>query len=189
MRIRARDVQTVLDDRRAHQHVCLIANELQHHALELVLAHLAVSRPPRAPWAPASSPCRRLSRWIRLDCAAEKTWPPRSISSVTPRRTSASQNGATTVWIARRSLGGVSITDISRSPTSDMFSVRGIGVADSREHVHVPAHLLEPFLVRHAEALLLVHDKQAKIMKVHILGEQAVRADENIDSSLPRPPR
>jgi hypothetical protein len=28
-----------------------------------------------------------------------------------------------------RSRGGVSITDMSRMPTSDMFSVRGIGVA------------------------------------------------------------
>ena len=34
------------------------------------------------------------------------------------------------VWIARRSLGGVSITLMSRSPTSDMCSVRGMGVAD-----------------------------------------------------------
>ena len=35
----------------------------------------------------------------------------------------------TVVWIDSRSLGGVSITDMSRMPTSDMFSVRGIGVA------------------------------------------------------------
>ena len=60
---------------------------------------------------------------------SRNTWPPRSISSVTPRRNRASLNGATTVWMAKRSLGGVSITDISRSPASDMFSVRGIGVA------------------------------------------------------------
>ncbi len=36
---------------------------------------------------------------------------------------------ATTVWMASRSLGGVSITDISRKPSSDMCRVRGIGVA------------------------------------------------------------
>ena len=40
-------------------------------------------------------------------------------------------NWTTLVWIDRRSLGGVSITDMSRMPTSDMFSVRGIGVAVS----------------------------------------------------------
>ena len=31
----------------------------------------------------------------------------------------------------KRSLGGVVITEISRSPISDIFKVRGIGVADS----------------------------------------------------------
>ena len=38
-------------------------------------------------------------------------------------------NLTTCVWIDRRSRGGVSITDMSRMPASDMFSVRGIGVA------------------------------------------------------------
>src|ERR1039458_8759913 len=38
-------------------------------------------------------------------------------------------NGATTVWMASRSLGGVSITDKSRRPNNDMCSVRGMGVA------------------------------------------------------------
>ena len=46
-------------------------------------------------------------------------------------RTNSSWKGATTVWIARRSRGGVSISDMSRSPTSDMCNVRGIGVAES----------------------------------------------------------
>src|SRR5437764_603746 len=41
-----------------------------------------------------------------------------------------SLKGATTVWIARRPRGGVSITERSRKPPSDIFSVRGMGVAD-----------------------------------------------------------
>ena len=40
-------------------------------------------------------------------------------------------NLITLVWIDWRSRGGVSITDMSRMPTSDMLSVRGMGVADS----------------------------------------------------------
>ncbi len=35
------------------------------------------------------------------------------------------------VWIARRSLGGVSITLMSRMPDSPIWSVRGMGVAES----------------------------------------------------------
>ena len=100
------------------------------------------------------------------------------------RRTSPSENGATTVWIASRSLGGVSITDISRRPTSDMFSVRGMGVAVMREHVHVAADLLQPLLMRHAEALLLVHDQQAQIVETHVARKQPVRADDDVHLAL-----
>jgi hypothetical protein len=45
-------------------------------------------------------------------------------------RMSFSSNLATMVWMAMRSLGGVSMTLMSRRPTSDMCSVRGMGVAD-----------------------------------------------------------
>ena len=38
-------------------------------------------------------------------------------------------NFTTLVWIESRSFGGVSMIDMSRMPTSDMLSVRGIGVA------------------------------------------------------------
>ena len=41
--------------------------------------------------------------------------------------------------------------------------------------------LLEPLLVLHAEALLLVHDHQAQIAELHVLREQAVGADGDID--------
>ncbi len=41
------------------------------------------------------------------------------------------ENFTTMVWIASRSRGGVSITDMSRIPERPICSVRGIGVADS----------------------------------------------------------
>ena len=58
------------------------------------------------------------------------TCPPRSSSFSMAERSSFSSHAATTVWIAMRSLGGVSMTLMSRNPSSDMCSVRGIGVAD-----------------------------------------------------------
>ena len=72
------------------------------------------------------------------------------------------------------------MTLMSRSPTSDMFSVRGMGVAVKRQHVHIAGHLLQPLLVRDAEALLLVHDQQAQIVEFHVAREQPVRADEDV---------
>ena len=53
--------------------------------------------------------------------------------------------------------------DMSRMPTSDMFSVRGIGVAvivSTSTFLRICLMLL---LVRDAEALLLVDDEQAEI--------------------------
>ncbi len=38
-----------------------------------------------------------------------------------------------------------------------------------RQHVHAPAQLLYMLLVRHAEALLLVHDEKPQILEVYVL--------------------
>ena len=42
-RVRVRDVEAVLDDRRRQQDVELVRDEVDHHLLELVLAHLPVA--------------------------------------------------------------------------------------------------------------------------------------------------
>src|SRR5205085_11873221 len=51
------------------------------------------------------------------------------------------------------------------------------------EHVHVVPKLLEPLFVADAEALFFVDDEQAKIVKDHVVREQAMRADEYVDSA------
>ena len=96
-------------------------------------------------------------------------------------RMSFSSNLATTVWMAMRSLGGVSMTLMSRRPISDMCSVRGMGVADMVSTSTVVAHLLQPLFVANAEALLFIDDEQAEVLKLQIFREQAMRADEDID--------
>ena len=71
--------------------------------------------------------------------------------------------------------------DMSRMPTSDMFSVRGIGVAlivSTSTFLRICLMLL---LVRHAEPLLLVDDEQPEIAELDVLREQAVRADDHVD--------
>ena len=64
-----------------------------------------------------------------------------------------------------------------------MCNVRGMGVAESAKRVHVFAHFLQAFFVRDAEALLFVDDQQAKIVKLHVLRQQAVRADDDVHFS------
>ncbi len=82
-----------------------------------------------------------------------------------------------------RSLGGVSITLMSRSPTSDMCNVRGIGRGGHGKDVHFFAHLLQALFVAHAEALFFIDDQQSKIGELYVLGQQAVSADEDVDLS------
>ena len=107
------------------------AGTSMHLFLELALAHLAVAR--RAAAAPgtarrASPPPRRSSR---RGCGGRTTWPPRAGSRSRACLTSSSSYSPTCVRIGRRPSGGVSIIEMSRSPASDMCSVRGIGVAVS----------------------------------------------------------
>ena len=69
----------------------------------------------------------------------------------------------TKVRTARRSTGGVAMSDISRMPDSAICSVRGIGVAVSVSTWTSALKLLQPLLVRDAEVLLLVDDHQAEV--------------------------
>ena len=56
--------------------------------------------------------------------------PPRAASRSSAWRTSSSSYSPTQVRTGRRPSGAVSMTEMSRSPASDICSVRGIGVAD-----------------------------------------------------------
>jgi len=52
------------------------------------------------------------------------------------------------------------------------------------EHVDVEAHLLQRLLVLDAEALFLVHDHQAEILELDLLGEQTMRPDDDVDGTI-----
>ena len=53
-----------------------------------------------------------------------------------------------------------------------------------RQHVDVLLELLEPLLLGHAEALLLVDDQQAEVLELHVLGEQPVGADGHVGGAV-----
>ena len=50
-----------------------------------------------------------------------------------------------------------------------------------RQHVDPLAQLLDALLVRDAEPLLLVDDEQPEIAELHVLRQQPVRADDDVD--------
>ena len=80
-----------------------------------------------------------------------------------------------------RSSGGVSIVLSSRMPGERHLERARDRRGGHREHVDVRPHLLQPLLVRDAEALLLVDDQQAEVREAHIAAEQPVRADHDVD--------
>ncbi len=53
-----------------------------------------------------------------------------------------------------------------------------------REHVDRGPPLLQLFLLRHAEALLFVHDEESEIAEREILRQHAVRRDQDVDAPL-----
>ena len=83
--------------------------------------------------------------------------------------------GATKVLIARRFWGAVAITEKSRMPSSDMASVRGMGVAVSVSTSTSARRRFSALLLPHAEAMLLVDDHESQVLEVHV-GLQAACA-------------
>ncbi len=51
------------------------------------------------------------------------------------------------------------------------------------EHVGGGTHLLELFLLGHAEALFLVDDDQAQVVELHVLTHQPVGAHDDVDAA------
>ena len=52
------------------------------------------------------------------------------------------------------------------------------------EHVDVGLELLDAFLVTHTEPLLLVDDEQAEVLEADVFGQQAMRADHEVDAAV-----
>ena len=73
------------------------------------------------------------------------------------------------------------MTLMSRSPDSEIWSVRGIGVALIASTSDAQAELAQGLLLGHAEALLLVHDHEAEVLGLDVHRQQAVGADEDVE--------
>ena len=51
------------------------------------------------------------------------------------------------------------------------------------QDVHFLAHLLDALLVRDAEALLFVHDEQTEVPELHVLRQQPMGADDDVEAA------
>ena len=141
--------------------------------------------PDPRPRAPATAPSRRSSRSSRSGCGRRRPGPPRSISRAKASSSSASSHGSTNVRIGERSRGRrLDQGQVAESGEREMERA-GDRRGGEREHVHRQAERLEPFLVLHAEAVLLVHDQQPEVLELHVSREQPMRADHDVDLAAP----
>ena len=53
-----------------------------------------------------------------------------------------------------------------------------------RQHVDLGAKILQAFLLTYAEAVFLIDDDQAEAIELHFLGQELVRADDDVDLAL-----
>ena len=66
-------------------------------------------------------------------------------------------------------------------PVSAISRVRGIGAGREGQHVDPFGHLLDRLLVRHPEALLLVHDEQAETLERDVGRQQPMGTHDDVD--------
>ena len=50
--------------------------------------------------------------------------------------------------------------------------------------MHIGLHVLQPFLVHHAEMLLLVHDHQAQPLELDAFGQERMGADNDVHRAV-----
>ncbi len=93
-------------------------------------------------------------------------------------------NGDTKVRTARRSTGGVAMIDMSRTPDKASCKRARDRRRGERQHMHFGAQLLELFLMRDAEMLLLVDHDQSEILELDRFAKERMGADDDVDGAL-----
>ena len=182
-RVRHRDIQSGFNDRRTQQHVEFLLAEIQHHVLQRVLPHLAVRN--------RNARFRHelgelfVALVDRSDAVVEKEY----LSAAADFAQNRVADHAVLIFhhvglhgIARlrRRFQQAHVANADHGHVERARNRRG----RHREHVHRLFHVLDAFLVAHAEALLLIDDEQAQVFKLHIFGQQPVRADDDVDFAV-----
>ena len=182
-RVRGRDVEAVLDDRRGQEEVGRARREGAHRPLQLPLRHLAVPDDDAAlrdelgePLAPDAEPLDPVVDEVDLPSAVE-LGADRLLHDLVPLRHDVSRDGEA---VLRGRLDDGEVSDPAEG------QVQGAGDRRRRhgEDLHRGAQLLQLLLLRDAEALLLVDDDEAEVLEGDVLREDPVRPDDDVERPL-----
>ena len=182
-RVRLRDVDPRLDDRRAHEHVRAAAQVVHHHLLELALGHLAVGD--REAHARAQRP-QPLGRLVdRLDAVVQEERLPVALVLAQDRALDELLLVLAHVRLhrpaaLRRRLDHRDVAQPRQRHLQRARDRRG----RHRDHVHLQLQLAQQLLLLDPEALLLVDDQQAEILRADVAREHAVGADQDVHAPL-----
>ena len=110
----------------------------------------------------------------------QKIWPPRNISRWIASRRTTPSHGPTKVRTASRSIGGVAMSDISRTPDNAICRVRGNWCRRERDNMDITSQFLQPFFLTNAEMLFLIDDQQPEIVEFDGFCQQRMRADDDL---------
>src|SRR6185437_10403440 len=178
-RVRIRNVETRLHDHCRDEHVDLALYKTAHHFFQLALAHLAVAN--------GNTCARHQPANVLRDCvdgldaivheenlsAAVQLARDSFLYQRFVPRLYVGENRRPVTW---RSLHQRHVTQ-SRQRLVQRARNRRSG---KREHVRLQSQLLEPLLVLHSKAMLLVDDDETEVAEVHIWTQQPVSADHDV---------
>ena len=185
-RVRGRDVDAALDDRRAGEHVAAPVIEVEHHALELPLPHLPVpDRDARLGHQRGQSFGGRVDRLdavvheVHLAAAPQLALAGFADGRVVPLRDEGLDREA-------GSGRGRDQRQVTQAAERHVQRARDRGGRQCQQ-VHLGAQALQALLVAHPETMLLVDDHQAEVAELHARLQQPVRAHDDVDLACGQP--
>ena len=179
-RVRLRDVEARLDDRRRDEHVGVAGEERQHLVLELALRHLPV----RDEEAQIGQSCCELRGGLldRLDPVVQVEALAAACRFALQRERDqlvvvlADERADRAAALRRR----LDHRDVAQAGERHVQRARDRCRAE-REHVDLEPQLAQQLLLGDAEALLLVDDHEPELLRDHVAREHPVRADQDVD--------
>ena len=173
------DIEAVFDDGSGDENVGFVMHEFEHHFLQFPFRHLTVAYDDARPGheflqlgGDFPNGVHAVVHKIDLAAALEFLLEGRLDQLVVP----AGDHGLDGDAVFGRRLDDAHIAQANHR------HVQGARDGGRRhgEDIHLLAHPLDPLFVAHSKALLFVHHQKPEVRELHVLGEQAVRADQNI---------
>lgn len=182
-RIGIGNVDAVFDDRGRNQHVELPVDKIHNQLFELFGRHLAVADSHPRPGAEPSNHTLKRHQILHpvvdeIDLSAPIQLGIDGVADNLLRKDMRFGNDRLSVGRRRRDDGEVA------RPHERELQRAGNRRRGEGQRIDIDAHLRQLLLGRYAELLLLVDNKQSQVVEFHLLAQDLVRTDQDVDATL-----